>query len=311
MLNNVKNRGKGHKYHKLQIAYLLILAYWKKINFCGYKMMLHNMGVFNEELGETTFSVLARCVLGDNVKNNREHMQNLFSMLSIYRDVKDDVLSDVSSNNNSISWRHNIDVNGEEVQNAKLFFKKMLRQIKAGTYKSYDGTPKSFKNAQQGSMSLQFSVTPLIQMTQSQLLSQFSDTIDEIKRDMSTYFVHPYNDIWPESMEEMKSHQDDIPIPQPIPAVEPDIVDDDIEAIPISPISQRTSSVIDDSIMESDDSFENVYPDDSDALLSPYYRRGWNAWGTIHSDNRMIGKRQRQQPARLLPSQRRLHMPNS
>ena len=68
MLKNVKFAGYGtpHDYPKMMLCHILIMSYWLSSELPVWNVMENNMCVFNEELGETYYSVLSRCVLGDN-----------------------------------------------------------------------------------------------------------------------------------------------------------------------------------------------------------------------------------------------------
>ena len=140
MLHN--NRPTGNKsaynYPKVILSFMLILQHWKQTNYCGYEMMKKCMAIFNEELGELTFSILARSTLGDHCKNNFEHMDRLFKLLPVYRDMKRDVVQD-SGRADSLSWRHKIKVDSDEVRSCELFLKQMIRELQNNTYKSYNG----------------------------------------------------------------------------------------------------------------------------------------------------------------------------
>jgi hypothetical protein len=86
----IPRRGKAHDYPKMILAQLLILEYWKSINHVTVDLMKHNMSLVNEELGEISFGMLAQSVLGDSLRSDLEHMQKMFALLPIYRDVKRD-----------------------------------------------------------------------------------------------------------------------------------------------------------------------------------------------------------------------------
>ena len=107
MLHNCRNAGatRGHPYPKIMLSFMLVLRYWRVSNFCAYQMMKNNMGMFNEELGELTFSILARSVLADHTRDDFDHMDKLFRLLRVYRDVKSDVVADNSNSANSLNWR--------------------------------------------------------------------------------------------------------------------------------------------------------------------------------------------------------------
>ena len=86
--------------------------------------------MFNEELGELTFSILARSVLGDHTRYDFDHMDRLFRLLKVYRAVKSDVVADNSNASNSLNWRHKINKVGDEVTSTQLFFKRINQKPK-------------------------------------------------------------------------------------------------------------------------------------------------------------------------------------
>lgn len=61
MLRSVvtRNRGQPHNYPKMQMANLMVMEYWRQIDHVSRKMAEDNMALFNEELGEITFSILS------------------------------------------------------------------------------------------------------------------------------------------------------------------------------------------------------------------------------------------------------------
>jgi len=89
MLRNVKVAGRGmaHNYPQIQLTYMLILAYQFKNNLVSYEMLLNNQSMFNEDMGEITFSVLSRCVLGDNVKCMFTHLDRMYCMIPYVQQV--------------------------------------------------------------------------------------------------------------------------------------------------------------------------------------------------------------------------------
>ena len=70
MLRQMKIKGKGtaHNYPKMILTQLLILEYWRKTGYYACDMMAANTSIVNEELGEATFSLLSRAVLGDSCR---------------------------------------------------------------------------------------------------------------------------------------------------------------------------------------------------------------------------------------------------
>ena len=130
LLRNIKipYKGTAHDYPKMQLSYLLLLEYWRVNKCVPWTMMKGNMNVFNEEYGEISFSILARCVLGDHIKSKFDHTRRLYRMLPAYRSVKQDILEDQKSSG-SISWRRVIAVDSDEVTVTKIFFQNVIKQI--------------------------------------------------------------------------------------------------------------------------------------------------------------------------------------
>ena len=170
MLYKAKVKGSGvpHNYPKMQIAHMLIVEYWKKIDHCSYKMMMHNMGIFNEEACEISFSILGRAVLGDSRKDDFDHMNKVYALLPIFRELRNDIFDDHGSPT-SLSWRHQIKVEGEEVQTSAVFFQGAIRQIVHGTFRGYNGNLASFKNRVSGSANSGFHPAPVVHLSKNDL----------------------------------------------------------------------------------------------------------------------------------------------
>ena len=124
MLRNIKIPGMGtpHDYPKMMLCQILMMVYWLSCGLPVWKVMEHNICVFNEEMGETYYSILARCVLGDNIKSDFDHMNKIFSLLPLYKNVKDDISNDSNNKPFSHTWHHNVPVDAEEVTATVTFF---------------------------------------------------------------------------------------------------------------------------------------------------------------------------------------------
>ena len=198
MLREVKipNKGRSHDYPKLQLSYLLLLEYWRNSGHVIWKMMKNNMHIFNEEYGEMSFSILGRCVLGDHVKSKFEHTRRLYRILPAYWEIKVDILDEVSSSN-SISWRHAIDIDGDEVRSTVFFFESTIRHIIINKYQSNKGITACFSNRSNALRNLTNVFTPLV--FQTDIMTVVNDTFRRIKNDVEGFFLYPFMHIWPEA----------------------------------------------------------------------------------------------------------------
>ena len=117
----IKGRGTAHNYPKMELTQLLILEYWRKVGYYAGDMMEANMSIANEELGEATFSLLGRAVLGDSCRSDFQYMRGVYKLLPIYREVKND-LSTQQGKKDTINWHHRIKEDDEAVLSTRVFF---------------------------------------------------------------------------------------------------------------------------------------------------------------------------------------------
>ena len=195
MLRNAKSVhwGTAHNYPKLILANLLVLAHWTKTNYVAKQMMEENMSCVNEELGEMTFSILSRSVLGDQHKANIDHMNDLYALLPMYRTIDRDINQDVQSST-SLSWRHKIDPDGAEVAAVTLFFRQKIAEVSWQNFKTYDGSLASYKSRVGAAAHLTESVSPIVWM--EYVLREVPQVFKQVETDVNGYWLHRYTNIW-------------------------------------------------------------------------------------------------------------------
>ena len=203
----IKGRGTAHNYPKMILAQLLILEYWRQSGYYAVQLMVANTSIVNEELGEATFSLLARAVLGDSCRSDFQHMRKLFKLIPIYREIKDD-LSDQQGKKNSINWHHRIHADDEAVNSTIVFFNRLIRGVKANWYKSYNGLPDCFLNYDKAQDNLCTDYLPLVYQTEP-VRTSLQSGLDTINRSVRTSFLSEHNDIWSYQDEGMSGSDDD------------------------------------------------------------------------------------------------------
>lgn len=157
-------------------------------------MMDQNISVVNEELGEMTFSMLSRCVLGDHYKFSIDHMNDMYQLLPVYRDLRNEIAADAFSTT-SISWRHTVDPEGNDVAAVAHFFRQRIAEVQRLNFTSYDGSPECYKSRQASALHLTAVVTPMVYLPD--VLDHFPGLFSDIARDVNGYFLHPFTNIWP------------------------------------------------------------------------------------------------------------------
>ena len=196
MLRNIKIPGMGtpHDYPKMMLCQILMMVYWLSCGLPVWKVMEHNICVFNEEMGETYYSILARCVLGDNIKSDFDHMNKIFSLLPLYKNVKDDISNDVNNKAFSHTWHHNIPVDAEEVTATVFFFKRLINDVVDGKYRSYAYSDK-YPTIGTCIATRTTGYVPLVYRTDLSL--EVTQLATKIRTAISTDFMTPFVNDWP------------------------------------------------------------------------------------------------------------------
>ena len=196
MLRSVKIPGLGtpHDYPKMMLCHILMMAYWLSAELPVWNVMENNMCVFNEELGETYYSVLSRCVLGDNIKSDFDHMNKMFSLLPLYKNVKDDISGDTQNKKFSHSWHHNVSSESDEVSATLFFFKRLINDVVDSKYKSYEFTDK-YASIGACIATRTTDYVPLVYQTDLSL--EVTTLAAKIKNAISTDFMLPFVNDWP------------------------------------------------------------------------------------------------------------------
>ena len=190
----IKGRGTAHNYPKMILTQLLILEYWRRTEYYAVHLMAINTSIVNEELGEATFSLLGRAVLGDSCRSDFQHMRRIFKLIPIYREIKDD-LHDQQGKKNTINWHHRIGTDDEAVNSTQFFFNRLIRGVKANWYKSYNGQPDCFANHEKAQANLCTDHIGLVYQTE-EVRTSLQAGLDTLNRSVRTSFLSDHTDIW-------------------------------------------------------------------------------------------------------------------
>ena len=191
----IKGRGTAHNYPKMELTQLLILEYWRKVGYYAGDMMEANMSIANEELGEATFSLLGRAVLGDSCRSDFQYMRGVYKLLPIYREVKND-LSTQQGKKDTINWHHRIKEDDEAVLSTRVFFQRLIRGVKGNWYKSYNGQPDCYMSYERAQANLNLDYVELVYQP-DHVRNTLRDVLDNIKRSLRTTFLSQHQDVWP------------------------------------------------------------------------------------------------------------------
>jgi hypothetical protein len=206
---DVPSRGKPHDYPKMILSNLLILEYWRTTGHYTLDMMSESTAIANEERGEIMFSLLGRCVQGDPMKSDFEHMNSMFKLLPVYRDVKKDILFEGDQNEEnkqSITWHHKVPLNSPEVAATSFFFNRLIDDITAGRYLSYDETQRSYRSGAIAATAKTTAHMPIIFI--ADVTPLLEPILVSLQRALNVPFVRENHHIFPPIDEDKDDHSD-------------------------------------------------------------------------------------------------------
>lgn len=188
--------GRSHDYPKMQVSYLFIFDHWRSHNMPINQMLLNQMSLVNEELGEISFSMLGRCVLGDNIKSDINHMNIMYKLLPVYREVKNDIMADRGSSN-SLTYHHKIQSDSKEVTATGFFFNQCIQKIMSGHYQSYNGSKEALRSSQAASTNMTPQFSPIVYL--DNVIEYLPAIYETINNNIYGHFLHDYKHIWTEA----------------------------------------------------------------------------------------------------------------
>ena len=192
------HQSRGGAYTQSIIMQLLVVLYQKAQKLPQWEMLRTSLSMFNEEAGETTFSQLARAVVGDTQQRKFPHMDRLYKLLHIYGDVELDQLDDTTNPTKERTSRRKVDPDGEEVAAVVAFMKAKLRELKTESIMEYDGKAESYKSRAHASHNLK----PLKARNgywKDDMLDQLNFNIAKAKSKFyKTDWGGQYHAVWPE-----------------------------------------------------------------------------------------------------------------
>ena len=196
MLMSVKIPGMGtpHDYPKMMLTNMLVMAYWADKGLPAWLLMDDNMNVFNEEMGETYYSILSRCVLGDNIKSDFDHMNKVFTLLPLYKNVKDDISTEIRDKQFTLTWHHDIAFDADEITATSFFFKRLIKQVVDGKYRSYTWETK-YPTIGKCIETMTTSYVPLVFL--HDIPTKLDVLITKIRRAVSSNFMEHHVQDWP------------------------------------------------------------------------------------------------------------------
>jgi hypothetical protein len=193
-----------------------------------WKMLKGNIGAFNEESGETSFSVLSRCTLGDTTKTKFEHLDKMYRLLGVHRQMNMDVEVDIPIANFH-NGRYTFKENNPSVPAVNAFIHSRMRQIRNNVFSYYSGSRKSFQN-HTTTARVDYLITTAFPVIYKDSIAAELDSLSSwLRENMLVHFIEPFVEFWPSAVRELSDHSSDISLDEPIEVPE-NAADEDSDA---------------------------------------------------------------------------------
>jgi hypothetical protein len=204
---------KQGEYVRSLVAHLNILCCQENDGTVIWQMYSHDPSCFNEEIGENSFGVLARCVLGDTQKSKFKHVSDMYSLIHLYRQVNEDTKDDIAGplqEKKFTTGTFMVKDDSEEVAEIGAFFRTSIREVLSNSFRVYDGSVKgrtSKANAQQSMMRNEAPKQMLdLRASKAFVIKQVAKVKCTV---VGQYWLAQYRHIWPEADVRPEADPDD------------------------------------------------------------------------------------------------------
>jgi hypothetical protein len=193
----ILQRGKSHMYIHSMMMQLLILLHQRRKNTCAWQMLMGSLSTFNEEAGELSFSMLARCMLGDTQKRKFAHLNELYQQIHFYGAVEREFGADGAGFNKNGNWRKKLDPDGDFITAVTAHMHSVIRQIRTRTLFVYTGKPRTWRDLPPARQTLKRVYNP-IPLWVADMEPELDRQLLKCQQKFSTFWVEPYKHMWPE-----------------------------------------------------------------------------------------------------------------
>ena len=178
---------------------LSVLEWMKSVDHPVWKMLVADPTMLLEEIGEISFSVLARS-LNTGVRQDRDRVSKLYKLSHKQIETAQKLKVDNENNDdflNNMIGKY-IDPNHETVQAVTAYFSSAMRQLKALTYKSYpQGHSVNIANSNAGdAIAVDLDIEPRIWLQPK--CDLIPVVLKEMKERLRSHWVTNFKEIWPE-----------------------------------------------------------------------------------------------------------------
>ena len=278
--------------------------------------------MLNEESGETSFSVLSRCCLGDTSVTKFDHLKRSYQQIHAYIGMSRSLVADAQLDNWRTSGRVNIRKLDTERAEVVSYVRGVIRAACRNQHTMYDDSKQGYRN-KRSAAGHQVTLVQTHRMLSDDSSDRIVASMVRLRQRLCGFWAHNFADVWPAAAAAPSESSSDFVSASDSSSEDQNDSDDDVMPGSHSLDSDRddlkSGSDVDRPMDVSDhDDDESLRPrvedsdDESDPgddqshgpssksqeqKLNPDERdgnpRGWNSWGQVHPDRIMPYHRRR------------------
>jgi hypothetical protein len=179
---------------------LLVWAYQRRTNGFAWKMFVENASICNEECGEISFSLLARCHLGSSSVSKIEQVNKTYRDLRTYVTASKEMRLGQHLSEFHQGGRATVKDDDESIGATVEYFRGVIRALKVNTHQAYDGSRAGYRS-KAAANSHQIPLARQIWFLDTAIDARRHEIRTKIIAKLDTFWTFQFKDIWPEASE--------------------------------------------------------------------------------------------------------------
>ena len=195
------DNSKCKEYQRAMCTSIHLWMWMMKNKHPSWKIFKNNASAFNEESGEICFSVLAREIAGSGVRSDCSAVSSKFKLIKSKTQIAKDLKVELCGEDFSTKHHSSVKKDSAEVFTTIAFFQRMIRQVKAKTYRHYDSTCGHLDQKARRRKDARVTVPmSMVSHMSSDVGKRLDKVVSNMKDTFDTFWVHQHSDIWPQGM---------------------------------------------------------------------------------------------------------------
>jgi hypothetical protein len=188
------------EYNKGVMASLCILEWMKANKHPVWQMLVDDPTMLLEEVGEISFSVLARCLTSSSVRKDCDRVSKMYMLTHTQLETAQKLRLDHEDKDDFLQNLHGETVKQDNATVAAVtaYFQLVMRQLKSKCFKTYpQGHKQKIKNAEAGAnISVDLTTAPRVWLESK--VAGIKPIHQNTKDNMTKFWATNHKELWPE-----------------------------------------------------------------------------------------------------------------